>query len=133
MKFVTDKTRMSFAHFSPDGKVVVTAAGYSTQLWDTSGAVGLYRWPGWIPLSGKKSKLCLISNLGVSSVLAMKQKKTLGCISDPYFSQDFACHARKTAVDPAGSRGFCEMYLILLRLPVFDDRLVRRHGPDMEL
>ena len=33
--------RMSFAHFSPCGKMVVTAAGYSTQVWDTAGtAVG---------------------------------------------------------------------------------------------
>eukprot|EP00913_Durusdinium_trenchii_P010740 g10075.t1 len=28
---------MSFAHFSPCGKLVVTAAGYCTQIWDTTG------------------------------------------------------------------------------------------------
>ena len=31
---------MSFAHFSPCGKMVVTAAGYSTQVWDTAGTAG---------------------------------------------------------------------------------------------
>lgn len=32
-----DDTEMSFAHFSPCGKLVVTAAGYCTQIWDTTG------------------------------------------------------------------------------------------------
>ncbi|CAK9001386.1 Vegetative incompatibility protein HET-E-1 [Durusdinium trenchii] len=32
-----DAIGMSFAHFSPCGKLVVTAAGYCTQIWDTTG------------------------------------------------------------------------------------------------
>eukprot|EP00435_Cladocopium_sp_Y103_P035578 s2624_g9.t1 len=36
-----DDTEMSFAHFSPCGKMVVTAAGYSTQVWDTAGKLRL--------------------------------------------------------------------------------------------